>query len=259
LAAVDVGQGVATALAQIAADVLDIPVERVRVAFVDTATSPDAGSCSASRHTYMSGNAVLLACQKALNRRDQVLSAETGESSIEARATYRGKSRRRTTNWDPTTGECNPHFSYSYGAQVALIELDIETGEIEVLEIWSANNAGKVINPAMAYGQSAGGLHMGLGYALMEQIVHQDARLRTRRLSEYHVPTALDMPRQFHDIQVQVPDPSGPFGATGIGETPLLGTAPAILNAIADAVGIHLNAIPATPERVWRALKDTHT
>jgi xanthine dehydrogenase molybdenum-binding subunit len=98
-------------------------------------------------------------------------------------------------------------------------------------------------------------MHMGLGYALSEEIVHQDARLRTRRLSEYHIPTALDMPRAFVDMQVECPDPTGPYGATGLGETPLLATAPAILNAIADATGVYLDALPATPERVWRAMQ----
>jgi CO/xanthine dehydrogenase Mo-binding subunit len=255
-AAIECGQGVFTALSQIAAEALSIPVERVRFAFVDTASSPDAGSCSASRHTYMTGNAVYLACQEALAKREAILRAETGETRIDAAYTYRGKSRRPTTDWDPDTGECNPHFSYGYGAQAALIEVDTETGEIDVLKVWSANNAGKVINPAMVYGQSAGGLHMGLGYALMEEIIHQDARLRTRRFSEYHVPTVLDMPRDFEDIQIEVPDPTGPYGATGIGEIPLLSTAPAILNAFADATGVRLDALPATSERVWWALKN---
>lgn len=254
LAAVEVGQGVATALCQIAAEALDIPVESVRFAFVDTATSPDAGSCSASRHTYMSGNAVFLACEEALTKRAAVLRAETGDTTIDAEYTYRGMSRRQTTDWDPETGECSPHFSYGYGAQAALIEVDVETGVIDVLRVWSANNAGRVINPDMVYGQSAGGLHMGLGWTLMEEIVHRDARLCTRRLSEYYVPTALDMPAEFVDIQIEVPDPTGPYGATGVGETPLLGTAPAILNALADATGVYLDALPATPERVWRAL-----
>lgn len=254
LAAVEVGQGVSTALSQIAAEALNVPVERVTFALVDTATSPDAGSCSASRHTYMSGNAVYLACREAHAKRAASLHAETGETSIAAEHTYRGKSRRPTTDWDPTTGECNPHFSYGYGAQVVLIEVDIATGEIEVLQVWSANNAGQVINPAMVYGQSAGGLHMGLGYALMEEVIHRDARLLTRRLSEYHVPTVLDMPREFVDIQVEVPDPTGPFGATGVGETPLLSTAPAILHALANATGTYLNVLPATSERVWQAL-----
>jgi CO/xanthine dehydrogenase Mo-binding subunit len=254
-AAAEVGQGVMTTLSQIAAQSLAIPVERVRFAFIDTASSPDAGSCSASRHTYMTGNAVLGACQEALARRDSILRAETGETRIEAQFTYRGKSRRVTTDWDPVTGECSPHFSYGYGAQVALIEVDIETGEIDVLKVWSANNAGKVINPAMVYGQSAGGLHMGLGWTLMEEIIHQDARLRTRRFSEYPVPTVLDMPREFVDLQIEVPDPTGPYGATGIGETPLLSTAPAVLDALADATGVRLDLLPATPDRVWQALQ----
>ena len=95
---------------------------------------------------------------------------------------------------------------------------------------------------------------MGLGYALMEEVIHRDARLRTRRFSEYHVPTMLDMPVEFVDIQVEVPDPTGPYGATGVGETPVLSTAPAILSALANAIGVHLNALPATPERVWQAI-----
>jgi CO/xanthine dehydrogenase Mo-binding subunit len=97
---------------------------------------------------------------------------------------------------------------------------------------------------------------MGLGYALTEEIVHLEGRLRTRRLSEYYVPTVLDMPRTFVDIQVECPDPTGPYGAKGVGETPLLSTAPAILNAIADAVGVQLDVLPATPERVWRAIQE---
>ena len=255
-AAVEVGQGVFTALSQIAAEALDVPPERVRFAFVDTATSPDAGSCSASRHTYMSGNAVCGACQKALAERDEMLRSKVLRSTIEVEYTYRGRSRLQTTDWDPVTGECDPHFSYSFGAQVALVEVDIDTGEVDVLKLWAANDCGKVVNPAMAYGQSAGGMHMGLGYALMEEIIHREGRLRTRRLSEYHVPTALDMPREFVDIQVECLDPSGPYGATGLGETPLLPTAPAILGAIADATGVYLDALPATSERVWLAMRN---
>jgi len=205
MAAVEVGQGVFTALSQIAAQALGVPIERVRFAAVDTGTSPDAGSCSASRHTYMSGNAVHLACQEALARRDAVLRAETEGQSVEAEYTYHGRSRRKTTSWDPVSGECDPHISFSFGAQVALLEVDTETGEVEVLKMWVANDMGKAINPAMVYGQSAGGMHMGLGYALSEEIVHQEGRLRTRRFSEYHVPTVLDMPRQFVDIHTGPP------------------------------------------------------
>jgi CO/xanthine dehydrogenase Mo-binding subunit len=255
LAAVEVGQGVSTVLAQIAAQTLDIPFERVRVAFVDSATVPDAGSCSASRHTYMSGNAVMRACEQALSKRAHVLRAESGETHIEAEHTYRGKQYRPTTDFDPETGECNPHFSYGYGAQAVLIEVDVETGQIEVLRVWSANNAGKVIHPAGVFGQSAGGLHMGLGWTVMEEVIQHQSQLRTRRLSEYHIPTAVDMPPEFIDIQVEIPDPAGPHGAVGMGETPLLSTAPALLIALCNATGIYLDRIPATPERVWRALR----
>jgi CO/xanthine dehydrogenase Mo-binding subunit len=154
------------------------------------------------------------------------------------------------------TGECDPHVSYGFGAQAVLLEVDEETGETDLIKLWAANNVGKAINPAMVYGQSAGGAVMGLGYALCEEIIHQDAKLRTRRFSEYHVPTALDIPPEFVDIQVEKADPTGPYGATGLGETPLMPTVPVVLGAIADAVGVQLNSIPATAERVWQALQD---
>lgn len=254
-AAIEVGQGVWTVLAQIAAQTLGIELDKVHVAFTDTATSPDAGSCSASRLTYMSGNAVYRACLDTLARRDAVLRAETGELGVEAEYTYHGRSYRPTTDWDPNTGACDPHISYGWGAQVALVEVDIETGEVQVLDLWAANNAGRAINPAALFGQSAGGVVMGTGYALSEEIVHQGGRLRTRRFSEYHVPTALDIPGHFVDIQVECPDPTGPYGATGVGEVPVLATAPAVLNAIADVTGVYIDVLPATPERVWRSIR----
>ncbi len=254
-ATVEVGQGVFTALSQIAAEALDVPLEKVRFAFVDTVTSPDAGSCSASRHTYASGNAVYFACQEALARREAVLRAETGERQVVAEYTYHARSRRPTTTWDPDTGVCDPHISYGFGAQAVLLDVDVETGEVDLLKLWAANDIGKAINPAMVYGQSAGGAVMGLGYALTEEIIHQDGRLRTRRFSEFHVPTVLDIPPEFVDIQVEKADPTGPYGATGLGETPLMPTTPAVLDAIADATGVYLSVTPATPERVWQAIK----
>jgi CO/xanthine dehydrogenase Mo-binding subunit len=253
-AAIEVGQGVLTVLAQIAAQTLGIELDRVHVAFTDTATSPDAGSCSASRLTYMAGNAVYGACLDVAAKRDAILLAETGELGVEAEYTYHARSYRPTTDWDPDTGACDPHISYGWGAQVALVEVDVETGEVQVLGLWAASNVGKAINPAALFGQSAGGVAMGVGYALSEEIVHQGARLRTRRFSEYHVPTALDIPERFVDIQVECPDPTGPYGATGVGEVPVLATAPAVLNAIADVVGVYIDVLPVTPERVWRSI-----
>ena len=256
IASIEVGQGVLTALAQIAADTLGVDLSRVRMAYLDTANVPDAGSSSASRHVFMSGNAVHRACQAAREKWEAVLRAETGETHVEAEYTFRGRSVRATTPFAPETGECEPHISYSYATQIALVEVDTETGETDLLNFWTAADAGKVVNPATYFGQQAGGVHMGVGYALTEHYIQQDGRPRTRRFSEYHIPTVLDMPREFESIAVEsAPDPNGPFGATGLGETPTLPTAPAITNAIHDAVGVWIDNLPATSERVWRALQ----
>jgi CO/xanthine dehydrogenase Mo-binding subunit len=107
----------------------------------------------------------------------------------------------------------------------------------------------------MVFGQVAGGLHMGVGYALTENFVQQQGVARSRRLSEYAIPTVLDMPAEFVNVDVEVLDPTGPFGAKGLGETPTLPTAPAILNAVADATGIRVTTLPASSETVWRALQ----
>jgi CO/xanthine dehydrogenase Mo-binding subunit len=256
IASVEVGQGVLTALAQIAADTLSVDLSKVRMAYLDTANVPDAGSSSASRHVFMSGGAVHRACQAAREKWEAVLRAETGETHVEMEYTFRGRSVRATTPFAPETGQCEPHISYSYATQIALVEVDTETGETDILHFWAAADAGKVVNPPMYFGQQAGGVHMGVGYALTEHYIQQEGRPRTRRFSEYHIPTVLDMPRQFQSIAVEsAPDPNGPFGATGLGETPTLPTAPAITNAIHDAVGVWIDDLPANAERVWRALQ----
>lgn len=256
VAAVEVGQGVLTALAQIAAETLGVDVDKVRLALVDTTETPDAGSSSASRHVFISGNAVARAAALAKEKWQAILRAETGEMHIEAEYTFRGRSVRPTTPFDPETGECEPHISYSYATQIALVEVDVETGQTEILKFWAAADAGKIINPPLYFGQQAGGVHMGVGYALTENYIQQESRPRARRFSEYHIPTVIDMPHQFQSIAVEsAPDPNGPFGATGLGETPTLPTAPAITNAIHDATGVWIESLPANSERVWRALR----
>jgi CO/xanthine dehydrogenase Mo-binding subunit len=254
----DVGEGIQTVLIQFAAETLDVPPDRVRFALVDTAQVPDAGSVSASRHTYMSGNAVVRACQAALEERERVLRAETGETTVSATATYHGRSERLTTGWgsDPTgRGQCNPHIGYGGGTQIALVEVDTETGETEILKMWAAHNVGKAVNPEMIVGQINGGIHMGVGYALTEEYVQIQGVPRTRRLSEYQIPTVWDMPREIVPIILEIPDPAGPYGATGVGEMTTLGTAPAIAAAIHDAVGVWMDRLPATAERVYLAMK----
>jgi CO/xanthine dehydrogenase Mo-binding subunit len=257
IATVEVGQGVLTAMAQIAADTLGVDVGKVRLALVDTANTPDAGSSSASRHVFMSGNAVFRAAARAKEKWEAVLRAETGETHIEAEYTFYGRDARATTSFAPETGQCEPHISYTYATQIALVEVDVETGQTDILKFWAATDAGTVVNPLTYFGQQAGGVHMGVGYALTENYIQQEGRPRTRRFSEYHIPTVLDMPREFESIAVEsAPDPKGPFGATGMGETTTLPTAPAITSAIHDATGVWISDLPASSERVWRALQE---
>jgi len=253
--ACDVGMGVQTLLAQIAAEALGVEYDQVRVSLVDTAKVPDSGSCSASRMAWISGNALVQACQEALQKRDQVLLAESGETFVEAEFEFHGRTVYETTPFDADTGLCVPHFAYGYAAHIALVEVDIETGETEVLKFWAAQDVGKSVNPAMIDGQSAGGVHMGVGYALTEEYIQQEGVPKTRYLADYYIPTVMDMPHEFRSVTVEVPDPTGPYGAKGIGEMTTLPTAPAILSAIHDAVGVWIDQFPATAERVWWAMQ----
>ncbi len=139
------------------------------------------------------------------------------------------------------------------------MEVDTETGGVEIIKMWASTNSGKAINPAMVFGQVAGGIHMGVGYALTEHFIQREGWIKTRSLGEYYIPTVLDMPHELVNVDVEVPDPTGPYGATGIGETTTLPTAPAILNAIHDATGVWITRLPAEPETVWRALHGTQT
>jgi CO/xanthine dehydrogenase Mo-binding subunit len=259
IAASEVGQGVHTALAQIAAETLGIEVERVDVALVDTDETPDAGSSSASRHIYLSGNAVMVACGLAKDKWHEALRAEEGETHVEAHYTFHGRKARPTTAFAPETGMCDPHISYGYATQIALVEVDAETGEVGVLKLYSAQDVGRAVNPQMIEGQVGGGVHMGEGYALMEEYVQQKGVVKTRKFSEYFIPTVLDMPREIVPIIVEVPDPTGPYGATGVGEMTTLPTAPAIISAIHDATGVWIEELPATAEKVLMEMKRNNT
>ena len=256
IAASEVGQGVHTSLAQIAAETLGIGVERVEVAVVDTAETPDAGSASASRHVYLSGNAVMVACQRAKDKWQRALRAEEGETYVEVRYTFRGREARPTTPFDRETGACDPHISYGYATQIALVEVDAETGDVMVLKLYSAQDVGRAINPQMIEGQAGGGVHMGQGYALMEEYVQQEGVVKTRKFSEYFIPTVVDTPRELVSLIIEVPDPTGPYGATGVGEMTTIPTAPAIISAIHDATGVWIEELPATAEKVLIGLRE---
>lgn len=249
----EVGQGVLTTMAQLAADTLGIDIGRIRMVFMDTADVPSAGSSSASRQTFVSGNAVARACAKARERYRDILCAEEGERSVTAEATFHARDAMPTSNYDPQTGRCEPHISYSYGSQAALVEVDTETGEVQLLKMHAATDLGRVIHPANVFGQVAGGIHMGVGFALTEEFLQIEGQIETRSFTQYQIPTIRDMPDELTNHNVEERDPMGPFGATGLGETPTLPTAPAIASAVHHATGIWVESLPITAEKVyWR-------
>ncbi len=246
IGAAEVGQGVNTLLAQIAAQALHIPYEAVEIHELDTSIVPNAGSASASRHAFMSGNAVKGACERAL------AAWKGGERP--AIVTYQYLPPK-TTPFDPQTGECYPNFSYGYASQVAEVEVDIETGDVALTRVTAAHDVGKSVNPLTVQGQVDGGVVMAQGWALIEDFIQQDGYIKTRRLSEYLIPTSLDAPHDIESCIIEIADPLGPFGARGVGEMTMMLLAPAILDAIHDATGIWFSKIPVKAEDVLLALK----
>jgi CO/xanthine dehydrogenase Mo-binding subunit len=280
--AVDIGQGASTVLTQIAADALGVPAATVRLVTGDTDRTLDAGKSSASRQTFVSGNAARVAGENL--RRELLRLAEVGpDATIElgdGRATLREPDRVPVTidlaelpevrvggagdvavilgtgAFDPTTtpldadGQGIPYETYAFGAQLALVEVDLELGTTKVLRIVAAHDVGRAINPTQVEGQVHGGIAQGLGLALMEAYVPG----RTENLHDYLIPTIGDVP-EIDTILVEDPEPSGPYGAKGVGEPALVPTAPAILGAIRDATGARVTRLPATPDRVWAAIR----
>jgi CO/xanthine dehydrogenase Mo-binding subunit len=247
IGASEVGQGVNTILAQIAAETLHVPYDVVQVHDVDTSLVPNAGSASASRHSFMSGNAVKGACERALE------AWQRGERPAKVSYQYLPP---KTTPFDPETGECYPNFSYGYASQIAEVEVDMETGDVALTRVVAAHDTGKTINPQAVEGQLDGGVVMAQGWALMEDFIQQDGYIKTRRLSEYLIPTSLDAPRDIVPCLFEIADPLGPYGARGVGEMTMMLLAPAILDAIHDATGIWFNRIPVKAEDVLLALKE---
>ena len=143
--------------------------------------------------------------------------------------------------------------TYAFATQGALVSLDMESGDLEVLTIVACHDVGRAVNPANVVGQIEGAVSMGLGFTVMEEVLLKDGMIRNPHFSEYLIPTSLDMPETVSHL-VEAPEVSGPFGAKGIGEPALIPTAPAILNAIRAAAGIRVKDLPATPEALWRLL-----
>jgi len=246
IGAADVGQGTHLALRQIAAGVLNLPPDRIRMVTDDSSEAPNAGSASASRLTLLAGGAVHKAAAEAL---DRYLNSE--DLHVEATATYRAP---RTTPLDPLTGSGVPNFCYGYAAQVVAVEVNTLTGQVGVKTIVSAHDVGTAINRQQVEGQIEGCLAQALGYTLLENFIVTDGIVRTPHFSTYLLPTALDMPIDIVPVILELADPNGPFGARGMAEMPLVPFAGALAAAIHDATGVWLSDLPFTPERVLRAL-----
>jgi CO/xanthine dehydrogenase Mo-binding subunit len=212
---------------------------------MDTLNMGNAGSASASRLTFMAGNSVKGAAERALEK----WKAEEHPAIIEY--TYLAPP---TEHMDEETGRSMPNFAYAYVAQAVEVEVDTETGLIRLLRVVSADDVGKAMNPALVQGQIEGGVVQAQGYALMENFITREGKILTDQLSTYLIPTILDIPESVESVIVEIPDERGPWGAKGVGELPYLPLAPAICAAVHDATGVWFNEFPLTPERVLRGL-----
>ncbi|MFN3309671.1 MAG: xanthine dehydrogenase family protein molybdopterin-binding subunit, partial [Anaerolineales bacterium] len=244
-AGADVGQGAHTVMAQIAAETLGIPLERVRMVVSDTAVTDNSGSSSASRMTFMAGNAIKGACETALEK------WRAEERPVIVKYQYRPPA---TTPFDPQTGKCEPNFAYGYVAQAVEVEVDSETGAVRLVRVISADDVGKAINPLQVQGQIEGAVVQAAGYAILENFIQKDGYVHTQHLSTYLIPSVLDIPEQVDSLILEYPDPIGPYGARGMAEMPFLPLAPATVAAVRDATGVWFSEFPLIPERVLRGL-----
>ncbi len=244
-AGADVGQGAHTVMAQIPSETLGIPLQRVRMVVSDTAVTDNSGSASASRMTFMAGNAIKGACEIALEK------WRAEERPVVVKYKYRPPA---TTPFDPQTGKCEPNFAYGYVAQAVEAEIDTETGHIRLLRVISADDVGKAVNPLQVQGQIEGGVVQAAGYAILENFVQKDGYVQTQHLSTYLIPSVLDIPDRVDSLILEYPDPIGPYGARGMAEMPFLPLAPAVTAAVHDASGVWFFEFPLIPERVLRGL-----
>jgi CO/xanthine dehydrogenase Mo-binding subunit len=282
---VETGQGALTVLGQIAAQALGIATEDVQVVSGDTDTTPMDTGAIASRTTYVTGNAIVAAADQArallfeaaapllkvkpeqLEAKDKKIQvkgfpmrslpigevARHAESVVGRPAIGSGSYNPHTVEMDPETGQGKPFNTYVYATQIAEVEVDDETGETEVLRITAAHDCGTAINPMLVEGQIQGGISMGIGFALYEEILFKDGKQVNPNLTNYIVPTALETP-ELDVFTVENYDPTGPFGAKGVGEPTSVPTAAAIMNAIYDAVGVRITSLPAPAEKVMTAI-----
>ncbi|NPV68313.1 MAG: molybdopterin-dependent oxidoreductase [Anaerolineae bacterium] len=246
-AAAEVGQGVHTVMQQMAAEAVGVSLEKVRLVASDTSSTRNSGSVSASRMTFMSGNAIRGAAEEALKQ------WQAEERPAVGTYVYRPP---RTTPYDPQTGRSEPNFAYGYVSEAVEVEVDLETGQISLVSVHCADDVGRAVNPVQVQGQVEGAVVQAMGYAILEELVVKDGRILNPTLSTYLIPTVLDVPERVESIILEYPDPLGPWGARGMGEMPYLPLAAAVAAAVKDATGIWFDEIPLTPQRVVQRLRE---
>ncbi len=280
------GTGAPSGLLQIAAETMHLPLDYFTLDSSDTEYCGDSGPTVASRTITIGGRATQMVAGKLGQRLREIAasmlecSANEVESSegifhsksahsvsfreVVAHAYSRGISLKESStftapkcDYDPETTQGTVYLQYTYAAVTAEVEVDTETGRVQVLKMVAAYDVGKAINPISVEGQIEGGTIQGLGYALMEEMIHKNGVVVNPNLGDYYVPTSLDVP-EIKTIIVEYPGRLGPYGAKAIGEPPIVLPAPAIVNAIDNAIGVRINEIPATPDRVMAGLRTTN-
>ena len=281
----DIGAGQSNSICQITAEILGVPLDRVTIYATDSAVTPLAGTSTATRQLYMSGNAVTMASTAV---RERLVERAAREFSVSEDEIDLGDSRAFvvsdpsrfielrdlahlcaaegielselaqfnapfTDGLDPETGQGDIWPDFTFGAVAVEVAVDTETGQLEILKCVACHDVGRAINPAAVEGQIAGGTHQGLGYAVMEDFVLEKGEIKTPSLAEYLIPTSVDFPST-DAIILESGTGVGPFGAKGIGEPALTPAAPAVANAVADAIGVRIQELPLTPKRILEAL-----
>ena len=280
----EVGQGLSTVLQLIVSEEMDVSPSQVQVLLMDTDLTPDGGATTASRQTYVSGNAVRLATKTLRQVIIGVLAekfdlspdkihfsngqVQAGSQSfplkriVEMMNKEGHEARVRYEYLAPATrplGEAgDTHITYSFAAQAAEVSVDTRTGEVVVLQVITANDVGKCLNPLGLQGQAEGGVIMGIGGALTENFIVDDGAIFTDRMARYRIPSILHTP-EIVSIVIEHPTRDGPYGAKGVGEIAGIPTAPAIMNAIYNATGVRLDRLPVDQELIWRSLDKTRS
>ncbi|HYV40549.1 MAG TPA: molybdopterin cofactor-binding domain-containing protein, partial [Thermoanaerobaculia bacterium] len=252
VASTEIGQGTRTMHAQIVADTLGIPYDRVEVCEADTAQVPDSGPTVASRTCMVVGK-ILENCAREMKRR---LGRMTSREYLKKHGPLlitKEYEKPAELQWSDETYRGDAYGAYGWGCDVAEVERDPVTFAVRPVRLTAVQEIGKAIHPVLAAGQIEGGTAQAIGYALLEEVVMRDGRMANAQLTNYSVPTTLDTP-EIQTVILENPYKHGPFGAKGVGEMPIDGPAPAVVNAIRH-MGLDVREIPATPERLMAAKK----